>query len=323
MIIARYLKGITIFNMHRAWQKRVWASDHEWFCKLPVNQTQAIKTFLLSDVMEESVAGARAVSDQRGAICKKGWSLHRTRLIAQSAGFQMLMHAVFPPECLSCRARVASDDGLCGPCWRDTAFIIGAVCDGCGVPLHGDVQSGDLCDACLHIARPWSHGRAVMLYRDRGRALVLALKHGDRHDIVRPAGKWLAQVAGPIMPRDAVVIPVPLHWTRMVRRRYNQSALIAKAMARELSAPFCADALVRTRATASLDGKTREERFQEVRGAIRIHPNRGHIIARRSVVLVDDVMTSGATLAACTEACLASQASEVCVVTLARVAKDD
>ena len=141
--------------------------------------------------------------------------------------------------------------------------------------------------------------------------------------IVRPAGKWLANAARRIMPENAIIVPVPLHWTRMVRRRYNQSALIAKAMARELDAPFCADLLVRTRATASLDGKSREARFEEVRGAIRLHPKRAHLIRSRPVMLVDDVMTSGATLAACTEACRISQASEVCVATLARVARDD
>lgn len=235
----------------------------------------------------------------------------------------MLMHAVFPPECLSCRTRVANDDGLCGICWRDTAFITGAICDGCGVPMHGDVQSGDHCDACMQTARPWSHGRAALLYKDRGRALVLALKHGDRHDIARPAGNWLARVAREILLENALIAPVPLHWTRMVKRRYNQSSLIAKEMARSLNAPFCADLLTRKRATATLDGKTREARFAEMKGAIVVNPKRAHLIQGRPVLLVDDVMTSGATLAACAEACLASQASDVCVTALARVAKDD
>ena len=189
--------------------------------------------------------------------------------------------------------------------------------------MHGDLQTGDRCDDCMSIARPWSQGRAALLYKDRGRTLVLALKHGDRHDIVRPAGRWMARAVRGIVHDDMLVAPVPLHWTRMVRRRYNQSSLIAQAMARELGLPMCADLLKRDRATASLDGKTRDARFGEMQDAISLHSKRAHLMKGRSVLLVDDVMTSGATLAACAEACHKSQASEVCVVTLARVAKDD
>lgn len=238
-------------------------------------------------------------------------------------GFQTLLHTVFPPECLSCRASVASDDGLCGPCWRDTAFISGDVCDTCGVPLRGDVQSGDRCDECMRIGRPWAQGRAALLYKDRGRALVLALKHGDRHDIVRPAGRWLARASADILRPDALIVPVPLHWSRMLKRRFNQSSLIGQALAREMDMPFCADALKRGRGTQSMNGKNVETRFREMSGAILVHPKRAPLIQDRAVLLVDDVMTSGATLAACADACFASRASEVCIVTLARVAKDD
>ncbi len=316
-------KRIGVLDVMSALKSRQVRANYQRLCKRPVNQTQAIKAFVLRDVAQKAVAGARAVADQRGAICQERYVLHTPRLIAQSGGFQTLLHAVFPPECLSCRMRVANDDGLCGTCWRDTAFIDGSVCDACGVPLRGEVQSGDKCDDCMQIARPWSQGRAALLYKDRGRALVLALKHGDRHDIVRPAGRWMAKAAEDILREDTIVAPVPLHWMRMVKRRYNQSALIGKAMARELELPFCADLLIRTRATASLDGKPREARFKELSGAIRINHKRADLIKGRSVLLVDDVITSGATLAACAEACLASHAREVCVVTLARVAKDD
>jgi len=232
--------------------------------KRPVNQTQTIKEFIAGDVVQKSIACARAIADQRVAISEERSVLHMSRLIALGPILQTLVHAVFPPECLSCRMRVASDDGLCGPCWRDTAFITGDVCDACGVPMHGDVQSGDRCDECLSTARPWSQGRAALLYKERGRALVLALKHSDRHDIVRPAGLWLARAAKGILREDVLIAPVPLHWTRMVRRRYNQSSLIGQAMAREVGAPFSGDLLVRSKATASLDGKSREERFAEL-----------------------------------------------------------
>lgn len=243
------------------------------------------------------------------------------RLMMQSTHMQRLVHAVFPPECLSCRAPVATDAGLCGACWRETAFITGDVCDLCGVPLTGDVQSGDRCDDCMAIARPWVQGRAALVYEDRGRALVLALKHADRHDIVRPAGAWIAKAIAPVIPDSVLVAPVPLHWVRLAKRRYNQASLLGQAAATVLGVQFCADLLTRRGATVSLDGLSREERFTRLSGCISVSPRRARRIAGRAVLLIDDVMTSGATLAACAEACLASHASEVYVATLARVAK--
>lgn len=248
--------------------------------------------------------------------------MHIPRLIAQSAGIQTLVRSVFPSECLVCREQVAGDEGLCGPCWRNVHFTSGMVCDGCGLPLSGESETGDLCDECLRVARPWQQGRAALLYEGAGRAMVLALKHSDRHDIAGPAGQWMARAVQDIVRDDTLVAPVPLHWTRQLKRRYNQSDLLAQSLAQALQRPYRADLLKRVKATPCLDGKTLAERFDTLRGAISIAPKRAPQIAGRHVLLVDDVMTSGATLAACTEACLASRAREVCVVTLARVAKD-
>ncbi|WP_370212596.1 double zinc ribbon domain-containing protein, partial [Roseovarius sp.] len=111
---------------------------------------------------------------------------------------QSVLQTLYPPRCLGCGARVESDFGLCGPCWRETPFISGLVCDACGIPLPGEQgEPGGpgaepaQCDACLVRVRPWARGRAVMLYESMGRRLVLGLKHGDRHDVLRPAGRWL------------------------------------------------------------------------------------------------------------------------------------
>ncbi|WP_371687493.1 ComF family protein [Thalassococcus sp. S3] len=170
--------------------------------------------------------------------------------------------------------------------------------------------------------RPWSKGRSALLYQGRARKMVLALKHGDRAEIARPAAKWLAQAASDIRARDTLIAPVPLHWSRLVKRRYNQSALLAQALAAEIDMALCPDLLLRGRRTVSLDGKTQAQRFDVLQGAIQANPKRRHRMSGRSVLLVDDVMTSGATLAASAEACLAGGAREVCVLTLARVAKE-
>jgi ComF family protein len=236
---------------------------------------------------------------------------------------QAALHMVYPPQCLSCGALVTTDFGLCGTCWRDTPFVSGLVCDQCGVPLPGeDNGKPEHCDDCLTIARPWSRGRAAMLYKDRGRSLVLALKHGDRMDLARPAAGWMLRAAAPILEPGMLVAPVPLHWVRLFKRRYNQSALLSAALARAAGLEHCPDLLQRRKATATQEGKGRDARFANMAGAIALHPKRGARVEGRHVLLVDDVMTSGATLAAAAEACVAGGAQAVSVVTMARVAKD-
>lgn len=218
---------------------------------------------------------------------------------------------------------VESDFGLCGPCWRDTSFLGGVICDGCGVPLTPGGQ-GDLhhCDACMQAKRPWIQGRAAVLYRDNGRKLVLALKHGDRQEMARPAGLWMANMVRGQVSEDTLVVPVPLHWTRLLKRRYNQSALLAKSVAMELDLLWCPDALARVRRTSSLEGLSRDARFETLEKAITPHPKRGAKLRDRPILLIDDVMASGATLMACTHACLEAGSGPVRVLTLARAAKE-
>jgi ComF family protein len=239
------------------------------------------------------------------------------------AQLQTALNLIYPPACLSCGDAVEGAAGLCGPCWRDTAFIGGTVCDSCGVPLPGG-GADELahCDACLTAMPPWVHGRAAFLYRDVGRKLVLALKHGDRQEIAKPAALWMAQAVAQTVQSDTLIAPVPLHWSRLVKRRYNQSALLARALGRVLTMETCPDLLIRTRRTPPLDGKTRAERFETLEGAIDVHARRKTLIAGRPVLLVDDVMTSGATLFAAAQACLDAGSGPICVVTLARVTKD-
>jgi ComF family protein len=238
-------------------------------------------------------------------------------------GLQAALHLVYPPQCLTCDALVQTDFGLCGPCWRDTAFITGLVCDRCGTPLPGEDPGYPVaCDDCLTIARPWDRGRAALLYRDNGRRMVLAFKHGDRLDLARPAAGWMLRAAAPILVPGMVVAPVPLHWWRLFRRRYNQAALLSAAVARQAGLDHVPDLLQRSRNTRSQEGRDRDGRFANMAGALRLHPRRAGRIAGRAVLLVDDVMTSGATLAAAAEVCRAGGAAAVSVLVLARVAKD-
>lgn len=237
-------------------------------------------------------------------------------------GLQALLQLVYPPQCLSCGERVTSDFGLCGDCWRETPFITGLVCQTCGVPLPGEDETEVHCDDCLTIARPWSAGRAAILYKDNGRKLVLALKHGDRLDLARPAADWMLRAAAPMLQPGMLVAPIPLHWLRLIKRRYNQAGLLSARIAREAGLDHCPDLLQRRRSTGSQDGRSRDQRFANMSGALTLHPRQAHRVSGRHVLLVDDVMTSGATLAAGAEACLAAGAIGISVLVMARVAKD-
>jgi len=236
---------------------------------------------------------------------------------------QTAIRAVYPSQCIACDALTASDQGLCSNCWRETRFLGGVTCDTCGVPLPGDDPTEVVqCDECLQIARPWEHGRAALAYEGVGRKLVLGLKHGDRTDLAIPAARWMAgRLVGVARP-DTLLVPVPLHWVRLAQRRYNQSALLAKALGDVLGCQLCVDGLVRKTRTKPLEGKNREERFAMLGGAILPNPKRLSVLAGRPVLLVDDVMTSGATLAACAEAARQAGAEHVSIVTLARVVKE-
>lgn len=229
------------------------------------------------------------------------------------------VRVLYPPQCMACGAAVDVEGGLCPECWAETPFVSGLACDCCGVPLPGRSDHEELCDACLG-GRAWSRGRAALRYGGAGKRIVLAMKHGDRPDLARWAGGWLARVGAPLIGPGTVLVPVPLHRRRLLARRYNQAALLAREVARRAGAACCPDLLVRGRDTGSQEGLGSAGRHANVDGAIRVHPRRS--AEGRDVLLVDDVLTSGATMAACARACMEGGAARVDVLVLARVARD-
>ena len=235
------------------------------------------------------------------------------------------LDAALPPRCLTCDAGVAVPGQMCAACFAATAFVTEPCCLRCGTPFRHVAHGGRSmqCDPCTAHPPPWRQGRAALRYDDQARRIILPLKHGDRVELAAALAHHMAR-AGVVLLRDAeVLVPVPLHRGRLRARRYNQSALLARALARMAARPVLPDALLRTRATAALSGRTRRERAETVNGAFAVRPARRAALAGRRVLLVDDVLTTGATAAACTHALLAAGAGQVDLLVGARALLDD
>ena len=238
-------------------------------------------------------------------------------------GVRALHNLFYPAQCLTCDELVGHHRALCPKCWSGTPFIYDGACDSCGRPLMGDARKGDLCEDCHRDRPPWKQGRATMVYESNARRIVLRLKHADRTDLAFVAGNWMENSVSDLVLPDHIVAPVPLHWLRIFLRRYNQAALLSARLAHILSIEHCPQLLRRPKLTRSLDRFNKAKREKILSGAIKLNSRWAERIKGRPVLLVDDVMTTGTTLRACTTVLLDAGAREVSVVVLARVASRD
>lgn len=234
--------------------------------------------------------------------------------IAMRAALDLL----YPPVCAACGDETETE-GLCPACFRDAGFIAGPVCERCGAPC-----AGGTCDACLHAPPAWDRGRAAALYEGATRKAVLALKHGDRLDVARAAAPWLMRAGRDLVEACDLIAPPPLHWTRLALRRFNQSGELVRALTRLADRREAAalDLLTRTRRTPSQEGRTRAGRIANVSGAFAVTRRWRHRVEGARVLLVDDVLTTGATLSACATALRDAGAGSVNVLVVARVARE-
>src|SRR3954447_9460824 len=207
---------------------------------------------------------------------------------------RIALDIALPTLCVACREPVAGL-GVCAQCWAKLSFIAPPFCPRLGIPFVYDPGPDLLSMEAIANPPAYQRARAAVRYDDVARTLVHALKYQDRTDLAPAMGRWMARAGGELLRDADVLVPVPLHWRRGWSRRYNQSGALARVIERYSGVRVISNALRRIRPTAQQIGLSRAQRAANVQGAFRVAPEQSHQIAGRRVVLVDDVLTSGAT----------------------------
>jgi len=235
-----------------------------------------------------------------------------------ATGLRYLADLVLPPLCIACHDPLDRHNALCPRCWSGLRFIRAPLCDRLGIPLPYDAGDQPVSSTALRNPPLYERARAALAFDGVARDLVHAFKYADRHEAVPLFTRWMSDAGRTLIAEADMIAPVPLHPWRLVRRRFNQSAVLAGRLARAHGKPLMLG-LERVRHTKQQVGLAFGERRANVEGAFRVQPKRVAGLAGRRVLLIDDVITTGATVEACALALKEAGADAVDVLAVARV----
>lgn len=238
---------------------------------------------------------------------------------------EYLLNIVLPPRCVVSGENVEKQGMVAPHVWAELSFISDPICQSCGMPFEYELQSEHelQCANCVQMPPPYQLARSAITYNDVSRDLILGFKHGDQMHAVKSFLPWLKNAGAGFLGKADLLVPVPLHSLRLLKRRYNQSGIIAQALGQEIGVLCCPDLLVRIRNTPTQGKLKVNDRHKNVKSAFKVRKNREKLLINKKIVLIDDVYTTGATVKECTKVLLDAGASEVFVLTVARVVQNE
>jgi len=250
-----------------------------------------------------------------------------TQAIPPANSFPALLRAlsekmadfIWPVSCPKCAAPTLAKNMLCPACWRDMKYITSPRCTCCGLPFEFDAGENMVCGQCAGRAPYFKRARSLLVYDDASRDILLRFKHADQTDLAPVFAKWMMQAGSDLLSECDLLVPVPLHWTRLFYRRYNQSAMLALLISKLSGIAVQPDLLIRQKRTPSQGHFSKRQRQKNVQGAFVVHPRLKKNVSGKKILLIDDVYTTGATVNACARTLRASGAATVDVLTLSRV----
>ena len=225
---------------------------------------------------------------------------------------------IYPPRCSSCHAYVATQDSLCPSCWKGIRFSHPPYCSICHVPIPKNISSTALCAQCLLVKPPYAQLRFAIYYRQIGRKLITRFKYYDDTHIRKLFAKWMRYIGQEILTEADIMTVVPVHKWRLLIRRYNQVALLAENLRTATSSCYIPDLLFKKKYTKPQAHLTKTERLTNVKNAFSFNKKYTEKVTDKTILLIDDVVTTGATIYACSQILLQYQVKKIYVLALAR-----